>query len=604
VLTAIETSRKRTPLRTQSRYFLHLLLGLSGCVFAVLAVAQTCVVPPPGMIGWWPGDGDANDIRGGNNGTLQGNATFATGEVLQSFSFLSAGSVNISYSAVAEPAGITVDAWVNPASTVGGASIFNWRPVANNAGITLEQQITADGEVLWNVFASGGTASVLSGATLLPLNTWTHVAGVYDGTTATLYINGVAVASANTASGPLAEIAADATIGSNIVNNHAFNGLIDEVEVFNRPLSADEILAIVNAGPAGKCKDIIFLDGFDADDTPPDTLIDSGPSGPTTNHSPTFTFHSTESGSSFECSIDQGSANFAACSGPGASHTPSSPLVDGSYTFRVRATDAADNPDPTPATRAFSAVTCATPWTVDAVNGGDTNSGKCDSPFKTLTKALSVAASGDTIQVEPGIYDGANGEAFPLAIPVGVEVFGSSASRGTSPVTKIVGNVGLSGAFGSLVGMWVVGEVTADANDVSIEDSTVNNSGLICIHVAGGSDVFVEYDSVTQCAFGVYVSGSSFAELYANTITGNSYNVEIDSPSTADLSDGGNALSCATMADLWTNSSTVVAAQSNLWDHSPPTVSTSIQTGGIDIYQGGAGTVNTSGATTVPSPCP
>ncbi len=93
------------------------------------------------------------------------------------------------------------------------------------------------------------------------------------------------------------------------------------------------------------------------DSTAADTVIDSGPSGLTTAHTPTFTFHSTESSSTFECSIDTGTANFGPCSGPGASHTPSSPLADGTYTFRVRATDQASNPDPTPATRVFTVQT-------------------------------------------------------------------------------------------------------------------------------------------------------------------------------------------------------------------------------------------------------
>jgi len=32
--------------------------------------ADTCISPPSGLVGWWPGDGNANDIIGGNNGTL------------------------------------------------------------------------------------------------------------------------------------------------------------------------------------------------------------------------------------------------------------------------------------------------------------------------------------------------------------------------------------------------------------------------------------------------------------------------------------------------------------------------------------------------------
>ena len=52
-----------------------------------IAGVLACTTPPPGMIAWWPGEGDANDIRGENNGTLQNGTTFMPGEVGQSFSF-------------------------------------------------------------------------------------------------------------------------------------------------------------------------------------------------------------------------------------------------------------------------------------------------------------------------------------------------------------------------------------------------------------------------------------------------------------------------------------------------------------------------------------
>ena len=58
----------------------------------------------------------------------------------------------------------------------------------------------------------------------------------------------------------------------------------------------------------------------------------------------------------FECSVDTGSPNFGPCSGPGAAHTPPSPLSEGAHTFRVRATDAANNTDPTPASSTFTTV--------------------------------------------------------------------------------------------------------------------------------------------------------------------------------------------------------------------------------------------------------
>jgi hypothetical protein len=88
------------------------------------------------------------------------------------------------------------------------------------------------------------------------------------------------------------------------------------------------------------------------DTIPPPVAIDSGPAGETTDSTPTFEFHSTEAGVALACSIDTGTASFGPCSGPGASHTPASPLALGSYTFRVRAMDAAGNQ--ATATRAFT----------------------------------------------------------------------------------------------------------------------------------------------------------------------------------------------------------------------------------------------------------
>jgi len=88
------------------------------------------------------------------------------------------------------------------------------------------------------------------------------------------------------------------------------------------------------------------------DTDPPETTITSGPLGPTNDSTPTFTFSSDESGSSFECRFD--AASFGGCSGPGASHTPATALSEGAHTFEVRAIDAASNTDQTPATRGFT----------------------------------------------------------------------------------------------------------------------------------------------------------------------------------------------------------------------------------------------------------
>src|SRR5712692_3427355 len=57
--------------------FIFTLVGHSG--------AQVCVEPPAGLVSWWPADGNADDIAGGNDATLMGGATFAPGKVGQAF---------------------------------------------------------------------------------------------------------------------------------------------------------------------------------------------------------------------------------------------------------------------------------------------------------------------------------------------------------------------------------------------------------------------------------------------------------------------------------------------------------------------------------------
>src|SRR4030095_16178361 len=47
----------------------------------------SCIPARPGMISWWPGEGNARDIRGDNHGTLQNGVGFVNGEVEQAFSF-------------------------------------------------------------------------------------------------------------------------------------------------------------------------------------------------------------------------------------------------------------------------------------------------------------------------------------------------------------------------------------------------------------------------------------------------------------------------------------------------------------------------------------
>jgi archaellum component FlaF (FlaF/FlaG flagellin family) len=83
------------------------------------------------------------------------------------------------------------------------------------------------------------------------------------------------------------------------------------------------------------------------DSTAPDTTITPGLSETVDSHVVTFTFASSEAGSSFACRLD--SSTWAAC----ASSRTYRGLANGAHTFSVRATDPAGNPDRSPASQRF-----------------------------------------------------------------------------------------------------------------------------------------------------------------------------------------------------------------------------------------------------------
>jgi len=88
--------------------------------------------------------------------------------------------------------------------------------------------------------------------------------------------------------------------------------------------------------------------GWTVDTTPPESAIDSGPSGTAEPPQASFAFSSPDSGASFRCRLD-GSA-FAPCTSP-IDYTG---LAAGGHSFEVKAVDAAGNDDPTPATRSWT----------------------------------------------------------------------------------------------------------------------------------------------------------------------------------------------------------------------------------------------------------
>ena len=151
------------------------------------------------------------------------------------------------------------------------------------------------------------------------------------------------------------------------------------------------------------------------DTTAPNTTITSGPTGTTTDNTPTFAFTASESGSTFQCQLDAGA--WTACTSPWTT----SALTDGMHGIAVRATDAAGNTDATPATQSFTVAAAAAPQTLvgdsTVQSTPDSNGAGTAETFKatasasgTTTKMSVYVATGNTAStLVVGIYSNANG---------------------------------------------------------------------------------------------------------------------------------------------------------------------------------------------------
>ncbi len=218
----------------------------------------TCAPPPAGMIAWWPGDGNANDIQGPTfeNGTLINGAAYAAGMVGQAFSFDGIDdSVVVPSTTILEPNALTLDAWI---------FVDAGAPPSGNYGI-IGKYYSVGGLRGYEIFIDNGKLVLRANSTnqTYAISTndvifgqWNHVAATIDSSSSYLYINGNLEGSG--AGVPAIEATNQPFVigarGGDISPGAYFIGRIDEAEVFSRALSGAEVSAIFNAGSAGKCR--------------------------------------------------------------------------------------------------------------------------------------------------------------------------------------------------------------------------------------------------------------------------------------------------------------------------------------------------------------
>jgi alpha-tubulin suppressor-like RCC1 family protein len=233
------------------------------------AEAASCFSAPAGLVGWWPGEGSSANIAGTNQGTLQGGATAnAVGVVGLAFSFDGTnGFVQVASSSVLQPANLTIEAWVlfsslNSAGSGGSPAGDQYLVFKQNTrsgsfeGFDLSKTRVAGGDVFrFLVTSAAGLSAEVRSATLVSTGVWYHVAAARGSNFLQLYVNGVLERQTNVAF-PQDYGSLPLYFGTSgqPAWDHKLKGSLDEVSLYNRALSSNEVAALYAAGAAGKCK--------------------------------------------------------------------------------------------------------------------------------------------------------------------------------------------------------------------------------------------------------------------------------------------------------------------------------------------------------------
>ncbi|MBW8039208.1 MAG: hypothetical protein FVQ85_04330 [Planctomycetes bacterium] len=203
-----------------------------------------------GLVAHWKFDdgsgGTATDSAGTNNGALIGDPTWTTGRVDGALNFDGAGDyVVVAPVSVLTGDTVTAQAWIRVSDLVGSNPILTQNIFSmTNDGYYLS---VAGGRATFYLIDGFSTAQAIS-PEAINADQWYHVAGTNDGSSLKLYVDGQLKSSVS--SSGLTGVNNNAYIGCESIFLVYYTGLIDDVRIYDRPVSESEFQAI--ADPTGR----------------------------------------------------------------------------------------------------------------------------------------------------------------------------------------------------------------------------------------------------------------------------------------------------------------------------------------------------------------
>ncbi|MEA3248076.1 MAG: LamG domain-containing protein, partial [Nanoarchaeota archaeon] len=240
----IGNSEKEGPVTSKGEVFSGKIYEVTGVVYE-LEEDYIYEVPMAGLVGWWKFDGNALDSSGDNNGVVHG-ATLTTGKINQAYNFdgnndyIDLGTFDIIGGEM------TITAWFKADDfDVGDARIIS-KATSTNEQSHDWMLSTWSGKLRFRVKTDGTTSTMAASSGDLQEGVWIYAVAVYDGSNMILYKNGQQVGSTSK-TGIISERDwVSVWVGNNPPSSTSrpFDGIIDEVRIYNRALTQEEVTAI------------------------------------------------------------------------------------------------------------------------------------------------------------------------------------------------------------------------------------------------------------------------------------------------------------------------------------------------------------------------
>ena len=203
-----------------------------------------------GLVAHYPLNGNANDSSGnGNDGTLNG-VTFASNNTMTFAQFTSTSYINVPDNSTfdfSNASGVTIATWIRQEQSTSG-DILRKMGTSGSSDDEYGLWLSSTGQISGGLNGPG-QQKILQAKSSLSLNTWTHVVFMWNKVDSKIsfYINGILDTITNSTITSIQNTNAVLRIGAWVQSYlNSFTGSIDDIRIYNRALSYQEILQLYN----------------------------------------------------------------------------------------------------------------------------------------------------------------------------------------------------------------------------------------------------------------------------------------------------------------------------------------------------------------------